>query len=439
MWSIRHSSTVPAGRVRRLAGMVAVLALAAGTGAACSGGGGGGSGGKVTLTFANWAAAESATRPGLRAAIKTYEKAHPNVMIKSQPISFSDIGHQLVLRQRSGNPPDIAELSGNDTYSVHASGALEPLDDYVDSSLRGKLISSDLKHLTIDGELAAFPWTDSPQALWYNKKLLKKAGVAKPPATVDELTADLAKVHKAMPRAVGLGIDTTNRTFGLAANWSWMETFGAEPFSGSKASADTPQMKQYLSWMRELAQKDYISPGHKIGDFRPQAAQGKVAFMVDQPVLQGVIQSTAKMSDKEFYDTWGVAPMPTGSSGQSYSTALGHELVVFNNSEHKQEAFDFVKWLATAQQPVLNYTLKYESSLPPLANPSGKVAKALDTPVFDAYRKQITPTTVIPPYGRSYSDASSAVMAGVQQAITGNKPIDAVASSMQDQVQQSIG
>lgn len=438
MWSIGRSSSVPAGRVRRLTGMTAALALAAGAAVACSGGGGD-SGGKVTLTFANWAAAESATRPGLRAAIKTYEKAHPNVKIKSQPISFTDIGHQLVLRQRSGNPPDIAELSGNDTYSVQATGALEPLDDYVDSSLRKKLVSSDLDHLTINGELAAFPWTDSPQALWYNKKLLKKAGVSKPPSTVDELTSDLAKVHKAMPKVVGLGIDTTNRPFGLAANWSWMETFGAQPFAKKKANADSTQMKQYLSWMRELARKDYISPGHKIGDFRPQAAQGKVAFMVDQPVLQGVIQQTAKMSDKEFYDTWGVARMPAGSSGKSYSTALGHELVVFKNSEHKQQAYDFVKWLATAKKPVLNYTLKYESSLPPLAKPSGKVASALDTPVFDAYHKKITPTTVIPPYGRSYSDASSAVMAGVQDAITGNKPIDTVASSMQDQVQQSIG
>lgn len=218
-----------------------------------------------------------------------------------------------------------------------------------------------------------------------------------------------------------------------------MKTFGAQPFSGGKANADSTQMKQYLSWMRELARKDYISPGHKIGDFRPQAAQGKVAFMVDQPVLQGVIQQTAKMSDKEFYQTWGVARIPKGSSGQSYAAALGHELVVFNDSEHKQQAFDFIKWLATADQPVVNYTLKYESSLPPLAKPSGKVAKALDTPVFNAYQEQITPTIVIPPYGRSYSDASSAVMAGVQEAITGNKPIDAVAGSMQDQVQQSLG
>ena len=52
-------------------------------------------------------------------------------------------------------------------------------------------------------------------------------------------------------------------------------------------------MKAYLSWMRELAKKGYIDPGRKIGEFRPLIAQDKVAFLWDQVLVQGVIQTTS--------------------------------------------------------------------------------------------------------------------------------------------------
>ncbi|HUX22625.1 MAG TPA: hypothetical protein VMW69_15415, partial [Spirochaetia bacterium] len=61
----------------------------------------------VTLSFANWADAEQATRPGIQAIISKFEAANPTITIKSEAISFSDIGHTLVLRVKSGNPPDV--------------------------------------------------------------------------------------------------------------------------------------------------------------------------------------------------------------------------------------------------------------------------------------------------------------------------------------------
>lgn len=422
---------------------VAFMFLLGGAAAFASGSGeqGGATAKAVTLSFANWADAEQATRPGIQAIISKFEAANPNITIKSEAISFSDIGHTLVLRVKSGNPPDVAEIAGNDTFDVAATGGLEQLEAYVTPDIKSSINPADLEVAKYQGKLIAFPWTDSPNALWYNKDIMKKAGLDpnRPPATVDEFMKDLAAVHASQPDVIPFGLDTTNRTFGLAVNWPWMVTFGAKPFSGTTATADTAGMKSYLSWMRELAQKGYILTGKKIGEFRPLSAQGKVAFIWDQNVLQGVIQSVNHMTDEQFYATWGVAPQPKGPAGTSNVVALGHQLIMFKDSPNKQAAWEFMKYLAISPDAIVDYTFKYESSLPPLSQATGEVAKLLSTPVNKAFVDQILPTMIIPPYGATYAQAYSPIMAGVQEAITGNNPIDQIAASIQSNLASALG
>lgn len=393
----------------------------------------------VTITFANWADSEQATRPGIEDMISKFEAVHPEIKVKSEPISFTDIGHTMVLRVQSGNPPDVAELSGNDTFAVAATGALANLDSYA-GDLKSSFIPAEIAAGTYQNHLIALPWTVNPPGLWYNKQLMAGAGLdpTKPPKTRDELMTDLAAIKTKYPDVIPLGLDSTNRDFSLTSNWSWMKSFGAQPFSGDKASANTSEMKAYLSWMRDLTQKGYTSPGKKIGEFRPLAAQNKVAFVWDQPVLQGVVQSTNKQTDDQFYANWGVAAQPTGTSGKSYSVELGHQLVAFNKSPNKQAAFTFMKWLATDPQAVTGYTVKYESSLPPMAKPSADIEKVIGTPTLQAFAKDVMPTIIKPEFGPTYSEAYSPIMAGVQSVMTGNTPVDSVASTIQSGLESAF-
>src|SRR5215510_468415 len=94
---------------------------------------------KITITFANWAAAEGTTKPSIDQVIADFEKAHPDIQIKSEAISFSEIARQLALRVKAGNPPDVAQLAGNDTFVVAATGKLEPLTSYIGADLKAKL------------------------------------------------------------------------------------------------------------------------------------------------------------------------------------------------------------------------------------------------------------------------------------------------------------
>src|SRR5215471_3882300 len=209
---------------------------------------------KVEVTFANWAAAEGTTKPAIDQVIADFEKAHPDIHIKSEAISFSEIASQLALRVKAGNPPDVARLAGNDTFVIAATGKLEPLGEYIGADLKAGLKPDAVIALQYQGKLIAMPWTLAPAGFWYDKAVMARAGLdpEKPPRTIDELNTAMAAIKKSQPDVIPLGLDTTNRPFALQSNWPWMETFGATPI-GVKGRADSPEMKRYLAWMRDLA------------------------------------------------------------------------------------------------------------------------------------------------------------------------------------------
>jgi multiple sugar transport system substrate-binding protein len=397
--------------------------------------------GPVTITFANWAAAETATKDHIAQTIAGFEQANPNIKVTSVPIAFTDIGHQLQLQNASGNAPDVAEVAGNDGPALVQAKALEPLENRLSKSFVDSLLPTVKALGEFQGHLDIAPWTVAPLGFWYNRDILAKAGLdpAAPPKTLDQLTTAMARIKSAEPDVIPLGLDTTNRTFGLDVNWALMRDFNANPFSGGKATADTAAMGQYLTFIRTLGQKGYTVPNQKIGYFRPLAAQAKVAFQFDGPYLQGVIQSVNHQSNADFYNTWGVTTLPAGSSGKHFSTPTDHQLVMFKSSRQKAAAAKFIEWLAGSKPAISDYTVKYESSLPPLKNAISAFPAELNTPVFKAFASQVVPVVTRPAWGNTYTNGYSVVMAGVQKSIAGSEPISQIQSEMQSELRTQLG
>jgi multiple sugar transport system substrate-binding protein len=393
---------------------------------------------KIQITFANWAAAEGTTRPGIEKVIADFEAANPDIDIVSEAISFSEIARQLVLRARSGNPPDVAQIAGNDTVLLGSTGALEPLDGYVSEKLAANIKPGADAGLRKDGKLFAFPWNQSPAGFWYNKDIMQKAGLDpnKPPRTIDELDAALAAIKSSQPNVIPLGIDTTNRAFALTSNWPWMRSFGAMPVGEGATGAESAEMKAYLAWMRKIAKAGYIDPGRKIGEFRPLAAQDNVAFIWDQVLLKGVMQGAGGMSDDDFYKKWGVTTLPAGA-GKPVTFEGGHQLIMFANGKNKEAAWKFIEYLATSPAAISDYTMSVNSSLPSIKETGdAKLDAALGTPVFKAFSTEIIPTLAPQPFGPDFAAAATAIMAGVQEAVTGTQSIDDIAASIQQGLPQ---
>lgn len=425
---------------RRRALPVLAGALALGLLSAACGGGSDDGGGTTTIRFANWADAEPATQAGLRALIGEFERAHPDIKVKSEPISFTDIEQRLILQVRSGNAPDVAELSGNYTFTLAETKALQPLDGLADAGYKQSIIPAELKLGEVGGKLVAIPWTVGPIGLWYNKKVLKAAGLdpSKPPATWDQLVADAAAVHRSDPKIIAFGLDSTDRTYGLDTNWPIIKSFGAQPFQGANATADSPGMKAYLDFVRRIAKSGYTPVNQKAGFFRQPAASDQVAFTVDGPYVKGVVQSTNKATDAKFFDTWGVVPLPTTNGQPHFSVPTDHQLVLFKHSKKQKAAWEFMKFLSTSPAGI-QYTIKSEGSLPPVGDLTGDAAKQLDNPIAKAFRNTVIPTVTRPDWGSRYAEAYSPIMSAVQSAMTGSQSTDAIAAGLQSTLKSKFG
>jgi hypothetical protein len=108
---------------------------------------------------------------------------------------------------------------------------------------------------------------------------------------------------------------------------------------------------------------------------------------------------------------------------------------VFQASRSAEAAWKFVRFLETDPLAISVYTINANRSLPPLARVgNAQVETQLDTPVFRTFLDTIVPTIAPQPYGARFAAAATAVMAGVQQAVTGTEPIAAIAAEIQRQM-----
>src|SRR4051794_1166474 len=184
--------------VRRCAALA--LAAAVSLTAACSSSGGGGSdhekpGGPATL---NWW--QNGAGPPLLSTWKkvadAYHAAHPNVSFKIQPMQNEAFRTKVPLALQGNDPPDIYQQWGSGGQATQVrSGKLMDMTDAV-SGWIGQLGNA-AKGWQTDGKQYGIPYALHTVGFWYRTDLFEKAGIPSPPATIDELTADVAKLKAA--------------------------------------------------------------------------------------------------------------------------------------------------------------------------------------------------------------------------------------------------
>lgn len=184
--------------------------------AACSSGGTGSSGSSSKeLTIMSIATPSSPDFKDFKAAIARFEQ-ETGAKVKLTTGTGDTVTSQFESSSLAGKEPDLVNI--NPVGAVRnwlASGAVHPVDDYLDSwGVRGTISPAAIKDWTIDGKVIGFPYQTFTWPLWFNTDLLKKAGIAQPPSTMADLESDVDKFKAAgiTPWAIG-GSDWTGQDF----------------------------------------------------------------------------------------------------------------------------------------------------------------------------------------------------------------------------------
>jgi ABC-type glycerol-3-phosphate transport system substrate-binding protein len=362
----------PLSRLAAIAGLTAsALALTA-----CSSGGGGG----TSSSSSSWSLPSKdpkatihvlshllLTGPGSVApVVQAFEKAHPSITIKWDSVPFDQLASTVDAHvTNKGGNPDVYWADQPRISALASRGEAEDL-----TSVFGKTKSTfDAPAYNTglyNNKLYALPIANSTQLLYYNKDLLKKAGITPPSASVDsrmtwdQLQADALKAKKAGA--------TYGFTFGQFDRYYQLEPLPLEQGGSTGLTGKgnlTPDVTsaawvKAFDWYGGLFKSGAAPKGMTADQTDPAFVAGKVAYTVEGPWLLSQLQGTKV--------NWGVAPQPTFTSGGKAATPNGSWSVAMNPfSKQKEAAAVFMNWLA-----VQNGYIKYETSPELPATPAGK-------------------------------------------------------------------
>jgi multiple sugar transport system substrate-binding protein len=329
--------------------------------------------GEVTLDFWNPDTGEAVVKV-LQEDVQGFEKEHPDIKVNLVNIPWNDIYTKWQTGIQSGNLPDLSIASAAFGATFNAQGAIETLDDVVQSmggeSAFASSAQSFVEMCKVNGSFIDLPFVHNSVVLWYNKDLLQKAGLSVP-----QTWTDLAAAAKALTKNGVYGILMTSSKSYVTQHtfYSLMLSNGADIVdrkTGEKVVFNSPETIEALKLYKELAQ--YSPPGAG-GYDRPEAqaamTTGKIAMFIYGSWLGGALTEAGP----DVFSAFGVAPVPHDKGKGAF---MGNETVlIFKAAKHKAEAKLFLEYLMKKE----NY-LRYVLTDPASYGPVTKAAK--DDPTY---------------------------------------------------------
>ncbi|TCC48748.1 sugar ABC transporter substrate-binding protein [Kribbella capetownensis] len=184
--------------VSRVVGSVAAVAVVAGLSACGGSSGSGGSSDQAVVTVWMYPviADEKAATTYWTQIEKDFEAANSGIDLRIEQQPWANRDQKLATAFSGGKGPDVLLLGPDQIPQFVTSGSLEPVDKVLDAD-KDKFLPGALDALKVDGKLYAVPIYHTVTTTVYNKKLLAKAGITKPPETWDEIKAAVPKFKQA--------------------------------------------------------------------------------------------------------------------------------------------------------------------------------------------------------------------------------------------------
>jgi multiple sugar transport system substrate-binding protein len=296
--------------------------------------------------------------PFYKAVAADYAKAHPGVAVNVFSTSLREAEAKLSAAVPTGTGPDIYDIGTNISVKFIDGGLLDPNPpDIVQYMKSGAWDSSVVEFFNVGGKYYGLPLQDGSRAsMFYNKTMLKEAGIAAPPSTFPELVAAARKLTKVdstgkMTRS-GLSLRLSGQGSGIAEKFRFvLEPAGGSLIVKTKSGKyhnnyDNAAGRAALQFYVDAVQKDRIDDP-KIPHDADAFVAGTTAMFFREAWVIGEIQQKNPTLD------YGVVPIPRWRTGSPYKMLLQPWGIYVNGkSTNKSASWDFLKFLTNAQNAV---------------------------------------------------------------------------------------
>ena len=280
-----------------------------------------------------------------------YKKKFPGSSVKFvlTPINNAQFTAQIAAAFASKRVPDVMLVYSGGYTTPYMLSSLEKLNDRVNATpgFYKSQNSWDLSCLNLDckdgkGDIYAIPNDAGTYALYYNKALFRKAGIAAPPKTYNQLLAD-CKIFKSkgiLPLAYGDrdGYSTDNWvTYDYA---SYMAPNDINLINTGKLKYASPNLVKPLEQLVKFKQQGCVNPDastHENNDANSYFTSGKAAMVQMFPFV-------IKQFEKALGKNLGLTKLPQSGPHPGRTAANSfHNWVIPKNAGNKDGAWEFIK------------------------------------------------------------------------------------------------
>lgn len=346
-----------------------VLASGALVLAACGGSGGSASGSGATTGSSSkgssssssgkvvnvlwWNMWSGATLAITKKMVSEFNATHPTIKVTQLNVPSADGDAKLLSSIAAGNPPDVF-TEWNATLGEYAyQHDIQPLNQFMTGTYAGMksfLYPVAVKGGTFAGKLYGIPMSMNSEALYYNKIIMKQAGITHPPKTLAQLNADQAKEWKISGgRVTQIGFYPIVNGFAPFTSY-----FGdVKGFVNGKYDlAGNPKAVAEMKWLASYSKYPYAAVtalnsayGAVGGGSEDPFDMGKQGFYLSGP-WEGY--ENIPPDNPGLVGHFGVESFPPVPGGTSIPSTWvnGNYNIIPKGAKHPRAAFTFISWLA---------------------------------------------------------------------------------------------
>jgi multiple sugar transport system substrate-binding protein len=339
--------------MKRTTTAAALLTVALGA-TACGGDDGGGSSSDDLATkgpIKIWLSNNPEELAWGKAMVADWNSAHPKEKVTAQEIPAGKSSEEVIgAAITAGNAPCLVyNTSPAAVPQFQKQGGLVALDDFPGGADYIESRSGDTaeQYKSPDGKFYQMPWKSNPVMIFYNKDLLKKAGVdpENPPlSTYDDFLATSEKIVSSGAAQAAIWPSPASEFF-----QSWFDFYplyaaqsgGKQLIEDGKATFNDANGQAVANFWAEMYEKGYAPKEAASGD---AFADEKSAMSIVGP------WAIAVYGDKV---DWGAAPVPTESGTspeETWSFSDAKNVAIYSACKAKGTAWGLLKFSTSKEQ-----------------------------------------------------------------------------------------
>lgn len=281
-----------------------------------------------------------------------WNEAHPEIQVSREAIDRSDsyaYDNKIATAVTSNDLPSIFYVDGPQVSYYAANGIIVPITEYFTEEDMADIVPSTIAQCTYDGELYAMSATESGVAFYYNKEMLKEAGIdtddldsrtLENPVTWEEM-ADIAEkcttdehvgTHIIMDHGEGLPYALEPMYISKGKDYISDDGKTAEGYVDSEEAVET------TAYLADLIAKGYAN----VDPIQDEFLNGACATMIGGSWEVATLEANASFD-------WGVTYYPVSDTGKAVSPCGDWSAAISRDCENVEAAGEFLQWLMSTE------------------------------------------------------------------------------------------